>query len=299
MITYRKSNGSMTFLLVLTIGLLLFVALCGVGFNQLLLKRSQAQYAADANTLSLATNMNKDDRIGELNEIEEASRELVFLSRQDLDKCSSNDNKIMASMCDQLLDEARTGQALVEGERKNQVALITSEVLDSVASYNKKRNLLNNFAFLGLKTFDPEIRRVDLGAIQGVNSNVKALDAIPDLWALDTFKSYLDPRTKLYKPNLSVKIPHPDSDLEFKFASLPAYVGKTIAPARNTNSNVFMSYGTIYETGKVKSAPLNQVPSAIKVYYGMNINMPWERTTAEKIELTSTGSASGASFESK
>jgi hypothetical protein len=300
MITYRKSNGSMTFLIVLTIGLLLIVALCGVGFNQLLLKRSQGQYLADANTLSLATNLNKNDRIGELNEIEEASRELVFLSRQDCDKSSTDETKSMARMCDQLLDEARTGQALVESERKNQVAQINAEVLDAVALYNRKRNQQNNFAFLGLKTYDPEILRVDLGAIKGVNSNVKGLDAIPDLWALDSFKSYVDPKTKLYKSNIPVKLPYPDTDLEFKFASLPACVGKTIAPARNTNSNVFVPYGTIYDNGKIKTTAITQVPSAIQVQYDMNVNLPWERTTSiEKIGITSSGSASGASAESK
>ncbi|MFX5968833.1 hypothetical protein ABTE68_20720, partial [Acinetobacter baumannii] len=61
-----------------------------------------------------------------MNELEEASRELIFVSRQQLD-ASGDGNKRLAGLCDDLLQEAKLSHELVEKERKNQIEVIRDE----------------------------------------------------------------------------------------------------------------------------------------------------------------------------
>ena len=167
MIPHRNSQGNMTFLMVLTIGLLVLIIFCGFAFNLMLTRRSQAQYAADSLALALATNINSGNRVGQINELQEASRELVLLSRQNLDKCTDN-NQAMSGLCDELLQEARAGHELVEQERKNQIAIVCNDVNNSVKEHNRKISQKRQFYFVGFAIQDPEILRADLGRIAGV-----------------------------------------------------------------------------------------------------------------------------------
>lgn len=299
MIAHRKSKGSMVFLVSLIIGIILVVGLCGVGFNYLLFMRARAQYAADAMALSLASKINLADRIGELNELEEASRELVFVSRQDCDQSADTGMPDLTGLCDQLLEDARSNHSLVEKERQNQILSIKKEVQQAIIASNQARKKSNNLAFFGLQIFEPEIEHVDLGRIAKVNSNVRVREAIPDLTVFDFRQSYFDKRTKLYACDLNARLPEPDLDLDFNFSSLPAYMGNMDAPARNTNAKVFVPYGTIFADGKIKDPSLKQIPSAIQIYYSMNVIAPWDPSKIVPIQLLATGSASGASLDSQ
>jgi len=299
MIVHRKSKGSTVFLVSLIIGIIVFVALCAMSFNYLLLCRARAQYAADATALTLATQMNTGDRIGEINHLQEASRELIFVSRQYYDRCSDGSAPELTSLCDQLCEEARSSHSLVERERQNQITLIRKEVQDAIVAYNRQRNKSSNFALLGLQTYEPEALRVDVGHIAKVNCSARALEAIPELAMFDRDKDYVDKSSKLYKSDVNAKLPAPDSDLDFNFSSLPAYVGKTSAPSRNTNADVFVPYETIFSDGKIKNASPKQIPSAIQIFYGMNVVFPWDQSKTAPVHLVATGIASGASSDSK
>jgi hypothetical protein len=299
MIARRKSKGSTVFLVSLVIGIIVFVALCGIGFNYLLFMRAQAQFAADAMALTMATKMNTADRIGEFNQVQEASRELVFVSRQNLDQCSDANIPDLDILCDQLLQNARSGHSLVEDERKNQISVVGKEVQEAIVAYNCERNKEGDSPFFGLQTFAPEILRVDLGRLAKVNCNVRSLDTIPELASYDTLKFYCDKTSKLYAADINAALPAPESDLEFNFSSLPAYIGKTSAPSRNTNANVFVPYGTVFAEGKIKNVSLKQIPSAVQIHYGMNVILPWDQSKIVPIRLIASGSASGASADSK
>lgn len=260
---------------------------------------TRAQYVADSMALSLASEINTADRIGEFNQLQEASRELIFISRQDFDHSSNARIPDLAALCSALVENARSGHSLIEKERQNQILSIRKEVQDAVVTYNHERNKNNSFAFFGLRTFEPDILRVDLGRIAKVISNVRDLEALPELAIFDQQKGYFNKSTKLYACDTSIKLPEPDSDLDFNFSSLPAYIGKTSAPARNTNTSVFVPYGTIFADGKITNTPLKQIPSAIQIHYDMNVIVPWEQSNTGHIQLVSTGSASGASADSQ
>jgi hypothetical protein len=297
MIPYRNSQGNMTFLMVLTIGILVLIVLSGFAFNLMLSRRSQAQYVADSLVLTLAANINSGNRVGQINELQEASRELVLVSSQNLQKCTDN-NQTLSGLCDELLQESRTGHELVEQERKNQIAIVCNEVNDSVKEHNRKISQQKKFCFVGFTMQDPEILRVDLGRIVGVSSNVRALTAIPELADLDSRKSYFDTGSKLYKADINAKLLSPEDDLNFNFSSLPALVGTTAAPPRNTNVNMFVPYGTSIDTENPQVTTIKQIPSAIQLYCRMNMTLPWERQSTSALQLTATGTASGASLDS-
>ncbi len=283
----------------LIIGIIAFVALCGIGFNYLLFMRARTQYEADAMVLSLASKVNIGDRVGQFNELQEASRELIFVSRKYCDQCTDKTFPAFSSLSNRLLEDARSAHSLLEIERKNQISTIGKEAQDAVLACNRQRNDKSTFAFLGLNCFEPEILRVDLGRIEKVNCNVRSLDAIPDLANFDLSKSYFDKKTKLFKSDINAKLPDSDSDLDFNFSSLPAYTDNISAPPRNTNDRVFIRYCTVFEKGKIKSTSAKQIPSAIQVYYGMDVTVPWDHSKMSPIGTVATGSASGATADSQ
>jgi hypothetical protein len=295
----RKSAGSITFLVSLIIGIILCVVLLGLGFNYLLVKRSQAQFNADALALSLANKLNVADRIGEINQLQEGSRELIYVSRQDLYQSQEGKSKELISLCDRLLDDARNAHKLVENERQSQIRLSTAEIQNAALEYNRQRKNDTSFAFLGLRTYAPKIVRVDLGRIANVNSNVRDHGALPDLETFDNSKQYFDRKSKLFKADVNAKLPASDSDLDFNLTALPAFVGTAASAARNTNEHVFIPYATVFTDGNSTKSLPKQIPSAVQIYFKMDSILPWDQSTIVPIALTATGSTSGASVDSK
>jgi hypothetical protein len=299
MIAHRKAKGSTSFLVSLLIGIIVFVALCGIGFNYLLFMRARAQYAADAMALNLATKINVGDRVGQFNQLQEASRELVFVSRQYCDQCNDKTFPTLTSLCNRLVEDARSAHSLVEDERQNQIVTIRKEAQDAALTCNKQRNDNRTFAFFGLNCFEPEILRVDLGRIANVSCNVRSLDAISDLANFDLSKGYFDKKTKLFKSDINAKLPESDADLDFNFSSLPAYIDKISAPPRNTNDRVFIRYNTVFDNREIKNTLAKQIPSAIQVHYGMDVIVPWDQSRRSPVGMVATGSSSGATEDSQ
>lgn len=298
----RQSRGNMTLLVSLTIGLVIVIAVGGLMFNRVLLERTRAQYALDALSLSLASRINPGDRVGQVNRLEEASRELVFTSRQAVNASSSQDLSGFSRLSNLLLDEARAGHALVEKERSNQVLVIRREVLEAVRSYENKRDENGGLGFLSIKTSDPKVTRVALGRIKNVDSNIESADAIPELYQFDLQSGYLDKQSKLYKSNLNANLPAPDSDLTYRFCSLPAYVGKTCSPPRNTNVDAFESFGNIFVDGVETREAFNDIPDALQITSNMAVDMAdaiKKQSNLATLSAVSTGVSSGASSESE
>jgi len=294
-----RSKGTTTFLVTLLVATIVLVALCGFAFNYLLAIRSRSLYAADTTALDLATKINIADRVGGVNLLEEASREIVFVSRQNCDRCDDWNMPQLNMVCNQLLENARKGHALIEPERQNQILSICKDAQTTASTYNKERSSKSNFSFFGLSCFEPEILRVELGRVFAVDSSIRDFGAIPDLSDHDRSKGYLNIKSKFYKSDINVKLPDPDSDLDFYFSSLPAYVGTTTAPPRNTNDRVFLSYGSVFANDGTKTIVPKQIPSAVQIHYRMGFAVPWDQSGTSGLGLESTGSTCGASADSK
>jgi len=299
MIQKRNKNGNMLTVVSLTIGLIVAVGMSGLTFNSLLFQHRRAQGEADTLAINLAGKINEGDRVGQLNELEECSRELLYVNGKELKQCSDEDYSFLTPLCEQLMTEARAGHQLLDRERTNQMSLLTKRVQETASSYNSSAYQHMTMTLPWLKTREPKVSRVDVGYIYNVESNVISLDAIKELSEFDRQKGYIDRTTRLYKGNINASLPDSGGDLKFPFSSLPAYVEATCSPARNTNPDVFVRSGTIFsEEGGTLDA-VEQIPNAVQVSYSLKASMGPRQDFATALSLVSTGATNGAIAGSK
>jgi hypothetical protein len=294
----RKSSGNMLTLVILVMGVIIAIAVIGFVFNSFLFQRARAQYDVDALAVALANKINIRDRVGQMNELQERSRELVHTSRQRTDNCS-DEMEFLFPVCDQLLQESREGQALVEAERQNQINLITKELREGALAFNSGKETNNPFSLRWLQTSQPKVRRMMLGRIDNVQSNVKNPGVLIELASFDREHGYIDERTNLFKSNTDAKLPTPDSDLHYKFSPLPAYINNTCAPGRNANPEVFKPYGCVIANGKQIPSEIEYIPNAIQLTCSMDVAFGSEGANKTEVELYSTGTTNGAFAEAE
>lgn len=294
---FRKPNGNLTILVVVSIGLIIAVGVIGFIFNSFLFQRTRAQYQVDAVAMEMASKINVGDRVGLMNELEERNRELIYVSRIRSEKIAENDLAFLTPLCNQLLDEDRSSHSLVESERKNQIALITHELQAEAQRYNETRNPNSTFSLRWLRTHEPRIVEVDLGSIVNVDSNVHDNEILDELAEFDRSQNYIDAPTGLFKANTNAKLPQSDQDLNFELAALPAYIGNTCAPLRNANPSVFVSSGTIFADGHAVPTAIHQIPSVVQLICSIDVAVGSSQVKTSKVQLTAVGAASGAYLE--
>ncbi len=290
----RKPNGNMLTLVTLTIGFIIAIGMSGFTFNSFLFEHKRAQGDADSLAIQLAQEINEGDRVGQLNELQQCSRELLYLSGKDRKMCSDEDFAFLAPLCNQLESEARSGHALLERERQNQIELMRRKMRELAAQHNdaKTSNFYLNLPWLQVR--HPRVTRIDIGYINNVESNVKSLDVLKELCELDKRQGYIDPQTKLYKGNIKASIPECASDLNFAISSLPAHVKKTCAPARNTNPDVFIPTSTVFIDGSTTMDSIEQIPNAVQITCSMEAAFGLREKLGASVNLVSTASTNGA-----
>lgn len=288
----RRETGSMLTMTALVLGVLLLVCLIGFGFYLLLAQQKKGQNQADRLTLSLAESLNKDDKIGQMNNVVARCRELVYVSRQNADAAANERNAVLTPLANQLLDESRSSAQFVEAERKNEIAYLTKKARQAVEDYNMHTHTDSTFNLPWFKTYDPEVQDVYFGYIDKVQCNVTNTEVIPDLRLFDEQKKYFEKGSQLYRGNIDAKLPSPDSDLTFKLSSLPANVDRSVSPPRLTNPEVFVKLAPIFENSKFTNQTVpDQIPSAVEVVERMNVSM---KSGDQKVRLGSTATTNGA-----
>ena len=286
-----RERGSMLTMTTLVVGILLLTCLVGFGFYLLLAQQKKGQNQADSLTLSLAESLNKDDKIGQMNNVVARCRELVFVSRQNADAASNERSSILVPLANQLLDESRSSAQFVEAERKNQISYITKKAREAVDKYNLHTHIDSTFTLPWFKTYDPQVQDVYLGYINKVQSNVTNTEVIPELRDYDVQQKYFEPGSQLYRGNINAKLPSPDSDLIFKLSSLPADVDKSISPPRLTNPEVFVKLSQLFENNKFTGQRnSDQLPSAVEVVEHMDVSM---KSGDQRVRLGSTATTNG------
>ncbi len=274
--------------------LILAVGLIGILFSTLLSQHSRAQYEVDSLALTIAKLINKGDRVAQMNQLVGRSRELIYTTRQSREACERERMGHLGPLLDQLMNEAYSSQAIVEYERKNQIETIAKDVREATQKYNADRSAKSNSFLPWLKTFEPEVVRVDLGCIENVQSNVRNLSVVEELADFDRRSGYVDPKSNLFKANINARLPSPDDELTFKFSSLPALVEDSCAPPRVANSQVFKSFGPVIAHGKNVENKMEQLPQAATVYTTMDVAFDMEAKERHSISVTSTGVTGGA-----
>jgi hypothetical protein len=290
-ITRNRKRGSMLTMTALVIGIILAVCILGFGFYLLLAQQKKGQNQADNLTLTLAEQLNKDDKIGQMNNVVARCRELVYVSRQNSDAAASERSAILVPLANQLLDESRSSAQFVEAERKNQITYITKQAKQAVQDYNMHTHVDSTFTLPWFKTYDPQVKDVSLGYINNVQSNVINTEVIPELRDFDEQKKYFEKGSQLYRGNIDAKLPSPDSDLIFKLSSLPADVDNTVSPPRLTNPEVFVKMAPLFENHKFTNQTTpDQIPSAVHVIENMDVSM---KAGDQRVRLGSTATTNG------
>ncbi len=275
--------GGMLFL-VMAFGLLL----CAFFFAQ---KRVQQQ--ADRMSVAIAKRMNAGDRIGQINNLVERSRELVFTSRHNL----SDANERLAHiepLARQLLDEARTGAQMVETERAGIARRISEDVLAEADSQNKENASALQVNLPFMRTFPARLYSLELGYIDEVDSNALLPDGVPELKSADLSQSFGEKASNLYAANVDARLGGSDSDLIYKFASLAAPVQKTISPPRLASLEVFRPLVKLVDRENKVGGASNQLPTAVRMELVAGVSSSPDGQVDKKFKVSSAATTSGA-----
>lgn len=283
---YRAASGSMQ---VLACALFAFMAiglLIAFSYGGLFFVQNRLRASADEIALAGARKLNDQDRIGQMNNMIARSRQAVFSSRQQLEKCAAEYPQ-MQSLAQQILDEDRDSAALLEDQRKALRALAVAEA--NTAMQQKFDQLKQSYSMNlpWLKVGIAQMPTKNLGKIADMQTNVLELKNVEDLEMHDASQGYIapSPGLKLYKESIDAKLPATDGDLKFKLCPLAAPVEKTVSPARLV----------LYK--KYKPAESDHIPTAAQVQLKVKIATGLGASAETDMIAVGTASATGASVQ--
>ncbi|HEY9787827.1 MAG TPA: hypothetical protein V6D17_20740 [Candidatus Obscuribacterales bacterium] len=289
-----RKQGNMLLLTCLIGGLVLIVLLIGITVALLFHSQSRLQAQADRLALAMAERLNRNDRLGQMNNMLELSRELVFASRKDEESAHERTPHI-EPLAKQLLEEAREGARLVNEERTSLAQLTNNELKEMV---RQSTEILESSAQLRLpwiRTSAPVIDRLETGRIVAVESNAQAPQGLPELKEMDLVRRYIRSDTQFYRAGVNAKLVSADSDLDYKFSSLPAPVKGTVSPARLTSGAVFRRTNTLVDsTAWLGGNNIEQLPSALKLELTGMVATDLTAGNFQSRRVTAVGAASGA-----
>lgn len=282
----RQESGSMQ---VLACSLFAFIAiglLIAFSYGGLFFIQNRLRTSADEIALAGARKLNDQDRIGQMNNMIARSRQLVFSSREELDKTTAEYPQL-EGLAQQLLAESRESAILLENQRKSLRDLAVAEA--NTAMQQKFDEIKGTYpmALPWLTVGTATMPTKKLGKISELQSNVLQLKNIDELETFDSSSGYLhaSPGLKLYKESIDAKLPATDNDLKFKLCPLPAPVEKTVSPARLV----------LYK--KYKPAESDHMPCAAQVELKVTIGTGLGANAQSEMTAVGTACATGASVQ--
>lgn len=285
----RTSDGSMIGMVALVGGILILACVVGFCFYMLIQEQNKGELKAEQTAVDMAKILNEGDRVGQLNNVVARSRELVYLSRLSENQAAQKKLDNWEPLARFLVDEARAGSVLVEAERKNQIEVSRKNIKFFIDKYNLNTKNDPTFRMPFFHTWDAEINDATLGSVAKCESNVLNTDIYPELREYDEQQRYFQKGSNLYMGNINARLPVPDNDLDFKLASLPAPVEKTIAPARLINGSVFKPGAEVYKDLKTINKPMEHIPTAVSI-----IERIWVTAMSSDEQQMAVGAAASA-----
>ncbi len=269
-VTDRINKGNMLLLASLGVGLVILVIAVGLGFFIILSEQKLAQTQCDDLAIDLAKSINAQNRIGQMNETVEHTRELVYLSRQNLN--TANDSMpTYTSLAELLLNESIEAAIIVEKERCNQIDLAVSNCRETIKQLRLARTNTGSRLLPWFIEDQLYINTVQFVASNSL-SNITSPAVIKDLYKFDLEKHYIEKNSKLYCGNINAKLPSPDSKLNFYFSTLPACIENTISPVRLANQDDFISTAVIFDDkDERKFTKPEQLPEGVRISGNMII----------------------------
>lgn len=289
----ETERGNVLALTTIVFGILFLVLIVGLIVSVLFYSQKRVQNQSDRLALVMAEKLNEYDRIGEINNMVERARELVFTSRQTHSDVNERFEHI-EPLAKQLLEEARQGAIRIEQERKAISDAGFAELKDEVKQANKSLAQQAQVNVPWLRTYPATVFNLEAGYIQDVDSNALQPEGLPALLGHDTERRYINGLSKLYRANINAKLPSPDNDLNFKFASLPAPVKGTVAPARLVLHPAFHYTMRVVDKENLVGGSTDQIPSAVKLDLVSSVSTQPDGRKEREFSVAAAAATTGA-----
>jgi hypothetical protein len=195
-------------------------------------------------------------------------------------------------LAQQLLVEAREGAQAVEGERKNQIDCTLCEVHNCLTQLTKTEQNSTPQMLAWILETQPVITQVNFGSVTNVLASVESPTILDDLHKHDAKEKYVDKASNLYFGNINAKLPAPDDDLLFHFASLPAQINNLAVPPRLVDVGAFVKAATIFEKDNPLVQKPTELPSAVQVIGTSTIKNG--KDTEMRLRIAADATACGA-----
>lgn len=290
----RGSSGGVLPLIMLVATIIAALTLVAIGTSMLMLSNSKLSSTTENIGLQAGVQLNKNDRIGEMNTMVERSREAVFTARKAYEDISRQAPHV-EPLARMLLDDARYGATKVEEERQLLSGVLGKELEVSIAARvkeTKERGPINLMLFT-LKPTEDTI--IEVGSLRDMPSNATAPSALEHLKDFDRDAGYLYQKTSYYRSEINVRLPEPDNDLNFVFASLHPRIKDTIAPARLITPDDFEGKTVLVAPGRLIRPRLHNLPTAIRLVTKTSVLAPLN--LHEDMAITSIVSSAGSEKE--
>lgn len=290
----RGSSGGVLPLIMLVATIIAALTLVAIGTSMLMLSNSKLNSTTENIGLQAGVQLNKNDRIGEMNTMIERSRESVFTARKAYEDVSRQAPHV-EPLARMLLDDARYGATKVEEERQLLSGMLGKELEVSITARvkeTKDRGPINLMLFTLTPTEDTII---EVGSLRDMPSNATAPVALENLKDFDQDAGYLYQKTNYYRPEINVRLPAPDNDLNFVFAPLHPRIKDTIAPARLITPDDFEGKTVLVAPGRLIRPRLHNLPTAIRLVTKTSVRAPLN--LHEDMAITSIVSSAGSETE--
>jgi hypothetical protein len=265
--------------------------LVAIAASTLMMVNAKLRSTSENFGLQAAVQLNQGDRIGEMNLMVERARESVFTARKSYDELSKAAPH-MEPLARLLLEDARTGAKQVDEERELLSAMIGKELEVSLADQVKSVKAKGPINLMFFKLDQTEDLIVEVGSIRDMPSNATAPIAIKELNEADRDEGYLFDKTRYYRPDINVKLPAPDNDLKFLFASLSPRIKDTVAEPRLITPDDFEGKTVIVEPGRLLRPRLRNLPSAVRLVTKTSVFAPLN--LHEDMAVTTISSSAGS-----
>lgn len=285
----RNQQGSLLLVIALLMVLLAVIGfMMAIGFVQQ--TQMNSKNSAERCALDGTTTLNQGDRIGRMNNMIYASRELVFDSSQNYFETDRTARQF-GPLAKQLLDEAAEGAALVNEEQD----AVIKQSLDDLRQVVGRTSNPAGLSQLQLPFFQsdaPVIQDFSLGRVsENTDSNVPepSSDGNPELLDLDMRTRAIDPKTHRYYGNQELTLPG-DCSLKFKLSCLAASSDSSLRPASLIQPQHFKNMFNLVDHGKEQNVKCTYLPSAVLVRLTTKVKSSSGQPATLLVESASTTS---------
>jgi hypothetical protein len=274
----RAQSGNMLILTSVFMTLIAVFIVIGISYAGLFFVHNRLETSAGEIALAGAMQLNKNDRVGQMNNMVARSRQLVYDSHKTVDEADQSLQHLAQTLYEESMDSA---QMLDSVDRKQLLSVCESESKAAMKAKFDEIAPSYNITLPWLRLESLKLNAMKLGKIRNVKSNVWAMTELNELASHDKGLSYMD---KLYNDDINAHIPD-DSGLTFKIASLAASTESCITPARQTLATAF--------TGNKD----DQLHSATQVELDLGVKAGLGGNAGEMMRATGTAATTGGATQ--